>query len=71
MDVSFQVIQLKDTVSQWFKEHDKDLCSSEISSLPTKWRKCIKLKRDYDEKQSKHIFSTSTTLWLCIPQSSK
>jgi hypothetical protein len=40
---------LEDAISQWFEEQD-DFCFSGISSLPTKWRKCIKLRRDYIEK---------------------
>jgi hypothetical protein len=39
--------ELKGAVSQWFEEQDKDIYCLGISSLPQKWRKCIKLKKQW------------------------
>jgi hypothetical protein len=51
MGYQFLSDDLKGAVSQWFAEQDRYFSFSGISSLPMKWRKCIKLNGDYNEKE--------------------
>lgn len=42
--------ELQGAVSQWLEDQSKDFYFSGISSLPTKWGRCVELKGDYIEK---------------------
>lgn len=42
--------QVKEAVSDWFGDHEKEFYSKGIKSLQEKWTKCVELKGDYIEK---------------------
>jgi len=42
--------ELKDPVTTWLEDQDKEFCFKGISSLKDKWNKCIELVKDYIEK---------------------